>query len=112
MAQAKLLRVVTGEIFDVAVDIRQGSPHYGKWVGVKLSANNLEMLYIPEGFAHGFCVLSQIADVEYYATEAYSPKHEGGIIWNDPTLKIEWPVKNPILSQKDSQLPVLKSVRK
>ncbi len=107
-AQAKLVRVIKGEIFDVAVDIRKGSPYFGKWVGVRLSEKNRLMLYIPEGFAHGFVVLSDVAEVLYKASDFYSPEHERGIIWNDPQLSIPWPVVNPILSEKDSRWPTLK----
>ncbi len=106
-AQAKLIRVVRGEIFDVAVDIRKTSPYYGKWVAVNLSEENKKMLYIPEGFAHGFCVLSEVADVLYKTTNFYSPRHERGIIWNDPKIGIDWPIKEPILSKKDRSWPLL-----
>jgi dTDP-4-dehydrorhamnose 3,5-epimerase len=109
-AQGKLVRVVVGEIFDVGVDIRQGSPTYGKWVGERLSADNKEMLYIPPGFAHGFCVLSDIAEVTYKVTEEFSPEHDAGIIWNDPDIGIDWPVENPIISPKDAALPSLHQV--
>ncbi|NPV29967.1 MAG: dTDP-4-dehydrorhamnose 3,5-epimerase [Firmicutes bacterium] len=107
-AQGKLVRVVAGEIFDVAVDIRRGSPTYGKWVGERLSAENKRMLYIPPGFAHGFCVLSQEAEVVYKVTEEYAPEHEAGIIWNDPDIGIRWPVAEPIISEKDAAFPRLK----
>ena len=110
MAQAKLVRVVKGEVFDVAVDIRKGSPYYGKWVAVVLSENNKRMLFIPEGFAHGFCVLSEEADVLYKASNFYSPEHEGGIRWDDPDLAIPWPVDNPIVSLKDRNLPFLSKI--
>ncbi len=106
-AQAKLIRVVRGEIFDVAVDIRKTSPYYGKWVAVNLSEENKKMLYIPEGFAHGFCVLSEVADVLYKTTNFYSLRHERGIIWNDPKIGIDWPIKEPILSKKDRSWPLL-----
>jgi len=106
-AQGKLVYVVAGEIFDAAVDIRKGSPGYGKWVGEVLSSNNKKMLYIPEGFAHGFCVLSDTAEMIYYCTKEFAPELDRGIIWNDSKIKIDWPVKNPILSEKDAQLPVL-----
>ncbi len=107
-AQGKLVRVVVGEIFDVAVDIRKGSPTYGKWIGERLSSENKRMLYIPPGFAHGFCVLSQEAEVVYKVTEEYAPEHEAGVIWNDPGIGIRWPVENPILSPKDARWPPLK----
>ena len=107
-AQGKLVRVVVGEIFDVAVDIRKGSPYYGKWVGLILSSQNKKMLYIPPGFAHGFCVLSEVAEVIYKTTEEYSPDHEAGIIWNDPEINIDWPIKNPFLSEKDKKWPFLR----
>jgi len=103
-AQAKLVVALRGEIFDVAVDIRKNSPTYGKWVGEILSEQNHNMLYIPEGFAHGFCVLSNEADVLYKVNNEYSPEHEKGIIWNDPTINISWPIKEPILHQKDNKL--------
>ncbi|RLG08532.1 MAG: dTDP-4-dehydrorhamnose 3,5-epimerase [Thaumarchaeota archaeon] len=106
-AQGKLVRVIVGEIFDVAVDIRKGSPTYGRWVGVRLSAENKKMLYIPPGFAHGFCVLSEVAEVIYKVTEEYAPECEAGIIWNDPEIGIEWPIKSPTLSPKDASWPPL-----
>lgn len=106
-AQGKLLLVVAGEIFDVAVDIRRGSPTFGQWVGEILSAENGRMLYVPPGFAHGFCVLSETADLTYKATDIYQPESEGGIIWNDPHIGIEWPITNPTLSGKDLKLPAL-----
>ena len=107
-AQAKLVTTLRGEIFDVAVDIRKDSPTYGKWVSEILSENNHRLLYIPEGFAHGFYVISQDADVLYKVNNEYSSEHEKGIIWNDPTLNISWPTNNPILHEKDLQLPLLK----
>jgi dTDP-4-dehydrorhamnose 3,5-epimerase len=109
-AQAKLVRVVVGEIFDVAVDIRKNSPTYGQWVAANLSAVNRAILYIPVGFAHGFCVLSESAEVLYMASEEYSPSHERGIIWNDPKLSIDWPIDAPILSAKDKAWPTLREV--
>mgnify|MGYP000459835698 FL=1 len=107
-AQGKLVRVILGEVFDVAVDIRKGSPTYGRWVGVVLSSENKRMLYIPPGFAHGFCVLSDVAEVLYKVTEEYAPECEAGIIWNDPEIGIQWPIKDPILSSKDARWPSLK----
>lgn len=107
-AQGKLVRVVVGEIFDVGVDIRQGSPTYGKWVGERLSAENKRMLYIPPGFAHGFCVLNELAEVLYKTTEEYSLEHDAGIRWNDPEIGIQWPIEHPILSAKDAALPTLR----
>lgn len=103
--QAKLVRVIVGEVFDVAVDIRQGSPTYGQWHGQILSSENKLQLFIPVGFAHGFCVLSEIAEFEYKCSSYYSPADERGIIWNDPEIAIEWPCSKPILSAKDSNLP-------
>jgi dTDP-4-dehydrorhamnose 3,5-epimerase len=107
-AQAKLVFCMRGEIFDVAVDIRKKSPTFGKWIGKILSESNHELLYIPEGFAHGFCVLSDEADVLYKVNQEYSPEHDRGILWKDPTINISWPIKNLILSEKDLVLPLLK----
>lgn len=104
-AQAKLARVLWGKIFDVAVDLRQGSPFYGQWVGIELTCEAMKMLYIPEGFAHGFCVLSEAAEVEYYSSDIYAPGLERGIRFNDPKIQIKWPVKKPMLSKKDSAFP-------
>ncbi len=101
--QDKLVRVIVGEVFDVAVDIRFGSPTFGQWVGYYLSAKNKLQMYIPVGFAHGFCVVSEVAEFEYKCSDYYSPQDERGIMWNDPDLGIDWPVKNPILSPKDRQ---------
>jgi dTDP-4-dehydrorhamnose 3,5-epimerase len=107
-AQAKLVHVTTGEIFDVEVDLRRGSPTYGRWVGVTLSDKNHRMLYVPVGFAHGFCVLSDTADVVYKVTAEYEPTLDRGIIWNDPEVGIRWPVEAPILSPKDAGLSRLR----
>jgi len=107
LAQGKLIQVVAGEIFDVAVDIRKGSPRYGHWVGEALSSSNKKMLYMPEGFAHGFCVLSDTAEMIYHCTHEYAPGYDSGILWNDSQIEIDWPVKNPILSEKDAHLPIL-----
>jgi dTDP-4-dehydrorhamnose 3,5-epimerase len=104
-SQAKLVRVLSGEIFDVAVDLRPDSPTAGKWVGVTLSAANRQMVYLPSWCAHGFCVLSERADVLYLATPEYTPGHESGFMWNDPRLAIRWPVSAPILSERDRNWP-------
>lgn len=109
-AQGKLLRCIRGEIFDVAVDIRRDSPTFGRWVSVILSEDNKNMLYIPPGFAHGFQVISERAEVLYKTTREYSPEHESGIIWNDPDLKIDWPIKEPILSKRDREWPSLREI--
>ena len=108
-AQAKLVTALKGEIFDVAVDIRKNSPTYGKWIGEILSESNHKLLYIPEGFAHGFCVLSEEADVLYKVSNEYSSDHEEGIIWSDPRLNIQWPITKPIVSDKDGELPLLEN---
>jgi dTDP-4-dehydrorhamnose 3,5-epimerase len=105
--QGKLVRVLRGEIFDVAVDIRRSSPNFRRWVGVRLSTESFHQIYIPPGFAHGFCVLSETAEVEYKCTELYDPADEFGILWNDPELDITWPVREPILSEKDRTAPRL-----
>jgi dTDP-4-dehydrorhamnose 3,5-epimerase len=107
-AQTKLVMAITGKIFDVAVDIRKGSPTYGKWVGEILSDENHRLLYVPEGFAHGFYVLTDKADVLYKVSSEYSPDHERGILWNDPELAIKWSSDKPIMINKDQQLPQLK----
>ncbi|MFZ3070260.1 MAG: dTDP-4-dehydrorhamnose 3,5-epimerase [Anaerolineaceae bacterium] len=109
-AQGKLVRAVVGEIFDVAVDIRQGSPTFGKWVGTRLSAENKHQLWVPAGFAHGFYVMSAWAEVFYKASDYYAPEWERGIRWDDPAIGIEWPLVEgvfPTLSQKDAQAPYL-----
>ena len=105
-SQGKLIKVNKGEIFDVAVDLRKDSPTYKKWVGIILSKN--QMLYIPPNFAHGFCVLSEEVDFQYKVTKEYNKESESGIIWNDPTINIKWPIKNPIIAEKDSKLPLFK----
>jgi dTDP-4-dehydrorhamnose 3,5-epimerase len=108
-SQGKLVQCLKGKIFDVAVDIRMGSPTFCKWVGIELSEKNRYMLYIPPGFAHGFAVISNYADVIYKCTREYSPKNDRGIVWNDPDININWPITNPIVSEKDSSLPLLKN---
>lgn len=105
--QGKLVSVVEGEVFDVAVDLRNNSPDFGKWYGVKLSAEKHNMFYVPEGFAHGFAVLSQSATFCYKCTDIYHPEDQGGIVWNDPTIAVKWPDLgiSPILSEKDTIAP-------
>ncbi|PMP89192.1 MAG: dTDP-4-dehydrorhamnose 3,5-epimerase, partial [Caldisphaera sp.] len=110
-AQAKLVRAVKGEIYDVAVDIRKGSPTFGKYVSAYLSEENKHMLYIPRGFAHGFQVLSEDAIVIYLVDNDYAPNYEAGIRYDDKDLNINWPIKNPILSEKDLKWPYLKEIR-
>jgi len=105
--QAKLCRVVAGEVFDVAVDIRRGSPTFGQWMGVLLSAENKRQVYIPHGFAHGFVVLSETAEFLYKCDEFYDPKDERGIAWDDPGIAIEWGIEAPLLSLKDRSNPTL-----
>jgi len=100
--QGKLVRVVRGEIFDVAVDIRRGSPTFASWESVLLSSDNFKQIYIPPGFAHGFCVLSDVAEVEYKCTDVYTPGDEIMIAWNDQQIGIQWPLESPILSHKDA----------
>jgi len=101
--QGKLVRVVRGEVFDVAVDIRPGSPTFGQWAGVYLSEENKNQFWVPPGLAHGFVVISEFADFEYKCTDYYDPQNEGCLLWNDPELNIEWPVTEPLLSSKDAQ---------
>lgn len=106
--QGKLVRVLYGEVFDVAVDIRTSSQNFGKWFGILLSANNKRAVYIPPNFAHGFCVLSDRAEFLYKCTDFYGPEYERTIRWDDPELAIDWPIKDPILSEKDATSPFLK----
>jgi dTDP-4-dehydrorhamnose 3,5-epimerase len=106
-AQTKLIRVTRGAIYDVIVDIRKGSPTYGEWQGFILSADNKRQLLVPKGFAHGFCTLVENTEVQYKVDELYSPEHDRGITWNDPILNINWPVNDPVLSDKDTQHPTL-----
>jgi dTDP-4-dehydrorhamnose 3,5-epimerase len=110
--QGKLVRVIKGEVFDVAVDLRNDSPTYGKWEGVKLSEDNKKQFYVPEGFAHGFLVLSDEAEFTYKCTNFYDAEDEGGILWNDPDIGIDWPIKNindVVLSEKDKNWKTLES---
>jgi dTDP-4-dehydrorhamnose 3,5-epimerase len=109
--QGKLVRAVQGEMFDVAVDIRRGSPTFSKWVGVTLSGENFRQLYIPPGFAHGFCVLSERVHVEYKCTDFYDREDEFGVAWNDPEIGIAWPITEPALSAKDATAPRLAKIR-
>ena len=106
-AQAKLVRVLEGEIFDVAADIRPDSPTFGRWVGARLSSDNRRSIYIPAGYAHGFCVVSREAQVVYKTTDEYAPELEWGVRWDDPLLGITWPCRDPILSERDKQWPHL-----
>ena len=106
-AQGKLVSVLEGEVFDIAVDIRVGSSTFGQWVGVTLSSENKHQIYIPEGFAHGFAVISEIALVLYKCTHFYTPSDEGSILWNDPAIGIDWPIIDPILAAKDAAAPRL-----
>lgn len=108
--QAKLVQVITGEIFDVVVDIRTGSPTFGRWLGVLLSEKNKHQLFIPGGFAHGFCVLSNAAHFIYKCSDYYIPQDEGGILWSDPTIGIDWPVAEPIISEKDTRFAPLTDI--
>lgn len=107
--QAKLLRVVKGKILDVIIDLRKNSETFGKWESFELTAENFEMLFVPRGFAHGFMTLEGNTEVLYKADNFYEPSSEGGIAWNDPDLKINWPIENPILSERDTKWPNLKN---
>lgn len=109
-AQGKLVYVLQGEVWDVAVDMRQGSPQFGQWTAVTLSSNNKRQFYIPSGFAHGFCVLSETALFTYKCTDLYHPECDAGVRWDDPEIGIKWPLAEPILSQKDEQLPFLRDI--
>jgi dTDP-4-dehydrorhamnose 3,5-epimerase len=108
--QAKLVQVLEGEIFDVAVDVRRGSPTFGQWASAKLSSAKARQLFIPKGFAHGFCVLSEAALFMYKCSDYYAPNSERGICWNDPDLAIDWPVKAPMLSDRDNTFARLKDL--
>ncbi len=105
--QGKLVRVVEGEIFDVAVDVRRGSPTFGRWVGEILSAENFRQLYVPPGFVHGFCVLSESAQVEYKVSDFFDPTDDHSVAWNDPDIAIDWPIDDPLLSDRDRAAPTL-----
>ena len=108
--QGKLVRAIEGEIFDVAVDVRRGSPTFGRWVGVTISAENFRQCYIPPGFAHGFAVVSAVAQVEYKSTDLYDPADELGVAWNDPAIGIVWPIAQPVLSERDRKHQPLASL--
>ena len=108
--QGKLVSVVAGEIFDVAVDLRRESPTFARWFATRLSGDNHRQMYVPPGCAHGFCVLSEIADVLYKSTTLFAPEHERGVVWNDPTIGIEWPLAEPELSERDAGLPRLQEL--
>jgi len=109
--QGKLVYVTVGSVFDVAVDIRKDSPTFGKWVGVTLSANEHQQFYVPPGFAHGFCVLSDTADFHYKCTDYYHPEDEDSLRWDDPDIGIQWPISEPLLSAKDANAPQLKELK-
>lgn len=108
--QAKLVQVIEGEVFDVAVDVRPGSPFFGEWEGIHLSDRNMRQLFIPESFAHGFCVLSDTALFFYKCADFYTPDDEGGVLWSDPDIGITWPIPAPMLSVKDQAYPLLKEL--
>jgi dTDP-4-dehydrorhamnose 3,5-epimerase len=109
-AQGKLVYCVEGEVFDVAVDLRRGSPRFGRWMGVTLPAAAKRQIYVPEGFAHGFCVTSDYALVAYKCTDAYHPEAEIGVMWNDPDLAIAWPLADVSISERDRSLPRLRDI--
>lgn len=106
-AQGKLVRCTRGEVFDVVVDIRVGSPTFGRFAQASLSEENCHMLWVPPGFAHGFCALTDVAEIQYKITAEYSPEHDRSILWNDPAIGIHWPVTDPVLSDKDAKAPTL-----
>ena len=109
-AQGKLVYVLQGEVWDVAVDIRHGSPSFGQWTAVTLSSENKKQFYVPPGFAHGFCVLSETALFTYKCTDFYHPEFDGGFRWDDPDIGIDWPITAPLLSEKDGKLPFLRDI--
>ena len=108
--QGKFVSVLEGEVFDVAVDIRRGSPHFGQWFGAMLTAENKRHMWIPEGFAHGFCVVSDYATFSYQCTALYDAKADAGVLWNDPAIGIDWPIAEPNLSDKDIKAPLLEDI--
>ena len=110
-SQSKLVQVLSGEVVDVAVDIRKDSPTFGQWISEVLSSANHRQMYIPSGFAHGYCVTSETAVFSYKCTDFYNPACEGGIVWNDPDINIDWPIQEPILSLKDASLPKLRDIQ-
>lgn len=105
--QGKVVRATAGAVFDVAVDVRRGSPHFGRWFGIELSEENRLQLWVPAGFAHGFVVMSESADFCYKCTDLYAPEHEHGILWNDPAIGVKWPIAEPVLSARDRAFPHL-----
>lgn len=105
--QAQIVTVMRGRIFDVVVDIRKDSPTFGKWFGTELSDKGIRQIYMAHGFAHGFCVLSDYADLHYKVSQRYDPSDDGGLIWNDGDVKIDWPIKNPVISERDARHPAL-----
>ncbi len=109
-AQAKLVRALSGEVLDVVVDLRRGSPRFGQWLGFNLSQTNHRMLFIPEGYGHAFCVLSDVAEVAYKCTDFYAPETAKGLRWNDPDVNVDWPVTEPILSAQDEAHPFLREL--
>jgi len=110
-SQSKIVRAVSGQIFDVAVDLRKGSKTFGKWVGEVLDSDKMNMLYVPEGFAHGFEVLSEYAEIEYFCNREYAPQHERGIKYDDPDINVKWNIDKPVVSEKDVKFPYLKSAQ-
>jgi len=110
--QGKLVRCIVGQVYDVAADINPKSPTFGSYFGIELSAENHLQLWVPAGYAHGFCVLSEVAEIEYKCTDYYDPEDESGVIWDDEDLNIDWPITNPILSEKDAKLPRLSDLIK
>jgi dTDP-4-dehydrorhamnose 3,5-epimerase len=108
--QAKLIQAISGEIYDVAVDVRPGSATFGQWFSVQLSAQNRRQLLVPAGFAHGYCVLTETATVIYKCSDYYHPEDEGGVLWSDPAIGIDWPVRRPVVSDKDEGLPLLETL--